>query len=311
MTAAETSELADRFRGALVGTAVGDALGAPMEGRIVVPARYLDSIEDDPPELRYTDDTAMTIGVAHSLVQSDGFDGAHMAATLASNYEKEPWRGYGAGPPQVFAMLARGLAWDQAASTLFGGEGSYGNGAAMRVAPVALHAYPNRHRAAEVAHLTALITHSHQEGIDGAIVQAVAVTSLLGADAADELAELPSALMSHVESSVFRSKLMFIDRHIGDRRLVELAEVLGTGIAAHASVPTALASFLSHPDSFAEAVKAAISLGGDTDTIAAMTGALAGAYLGFSAIPQSWRAVEGAEELSSLAESLAERRASS
>lgn len=300
-------ELTDKFRGAMVGTAVGDALGAPMEGRSRVPAEYLTSLQTSPPNLSYTDDTAMTIAVARSLIECEGFDGAHMAATLADGYENEPWRGYGAGPPRVFANLARGVPWDEAAASLFGGEGSYGNGAAMRVAPVALHAYPSQHGAAQIAHRTALLTHTHREGIDGAVVQAVATTALLGHNSPSEIA---SVVMSHVKSSVFQSKLMFIDRHIGDRPLNELAEVLGTGIAAHTSVPTALACFLAHAASFTDAIKAAISLGGDTDTIAAMTGALAGAHNGYSTIPETWRQVEGADDLVMMADALAERRQS-
>lgn len=276
-----------------------------MEGRNRVPADYLTTLEANPPNLAYTDDTAMTIGVARSLMECGDFDGAHMAETLAAIYESEPWRGYGAGPPRVFADLARGVPWNQPAATLFGGEGSYGNGAAMRVAPVALHAYPSQHRAAEIAHQTALITHTHREGIDGAVVQAVAVTALLAAST--NPTEIINVAMSHAESSVFRSKLMFIDRHIGGRRSNELADVLGTGIAAHTSVPVSIACFLAHPDDFAAALTTAISLGGDTDTIGAMTGALAGAYNGYSAIPETWRQVEGASELVTLADSMAER----
>ncbi len=277
-----------------------------MEGRDVVPASYLSSLDSTPPNLAYTDDTAMTIGVASSLLECGGFDGAHMARTLADDYEREPWRGYGAGPPRVFDSLSRGVPWDKAAASLFDGEGSYGNGAAMRVAPVALHAYPNQHRAAEIAQQTALITHTHLEGIDGAVVQAVAITALLRATSDNSPEELTRIAMSHVKSSVFRSKLMFIDRHIGERDPDEMADVLGTGIAAHASVPTALACFLASSASFSDSVKAAISLGGDTDTIAAMTGALAGARNGLTAIPENWQAVEGATELIALADALSE-----
>lgn len=100
---------------------------------------------------------------------------------------------------------------------------------------------------------------------------------------------------------------MFIDRHIGEWGPDEMADVLGTGIAAHASVPTALACFLANTDSFSDSVKTAISLGGDTDTIAAMTGALSGARNGLSAIPENWQGVEGAGELIALADALSEK----
>jgi poly(ADP-ribose) glycohydrolase ARH3 len=288
---------------------VGDALGAPTEGWASVPASHLDALER-PERLTYTDDTAMTIGVGRSLVECEGFDGEHMAESLATIYGREPWRGYGAGPPLVFARHRLGVPWDEAAASLFGGEGSYGNGAAMRVAPVALFTYPDTDRAAELAAKTAIITHTHPEAIDGAVIQAVATTTLLATTDPVDPSQVIRLLIGYVQTPVFQNKLRFVDRHIGDRPLTEQADVLGTGIAAHASVITALASFLTHPESFSDAVKAAISLGGDTDTIAAMTGALAGAHLGAEAIPAAWQNVEGADELTTLASHLYERHRS-
>lgn len=306
MTAVDADTLVDRFRGALVGTAVGDALGAPVEGQSHIPAAYLESLHDAT-DLTYTDDTAMTIGVARSLVEHGQFEGQHMAETLAEVYNREPWRGYGAGPPHVFRRLAQGIPWDRAARDLFDGQGSFGNGGAMRVAPVALHAFPSLQRTAELARLTASVTHTHALGLDGAAVQAVAVSAALQTMGPIHASELLSTLLDHVETTVFESKLRFIELNKGERSLDELADVLGTGIAAHASVPTAVASFLAHPDSFANAVRAAISLGGDTDTIGAMTGAIAGAAHGYTAIPDPWASMEGVDELISLADSLAGR----
>lgn len=301
-----TISLSDRYRGAMVGTAVGDALGAPTEGQASVPAAYLETL-DTHPNLSYTDDTAMTLAVARSLVDQGGFDGPHMAATLAAQFAADPFRGYGSGPPMVFFHLEQGVTWDQASEGLFDGTGSYGNGASMRVAPVALHTFPDLDAAAECAAQTALITHSHPEGIDGAVAQTVAIALLLGTETLD-----PQALIGTVRSSlktkVFRDKLSLLAQHAGDRDISELAGVLGTGVAAHASVVTALGCFLSSPDSFSGAIKTAVSLGGDTDTIAAMTGALAGAYLGMTAIPQPWQEVEGADELLGLADRLLRHR---
>jgi len=80
---------------------------------------------------------------------------------------------------------------------------------------------------------------------------------------------------------------------------------LGNGIEAFNSVPTAIYCFLSRPDSFAGAISGAISLGGDTDTIGAMTGAISGAYLGVDAIPGRWQdKLENHRYIAELAESL-------
>lgn len=297
-----------RYQGCLVGVAVGDALGAPMEGRALVTDGYLERLPADPGPMEYTDDTAMTIGVAESLTVRGGFEGAHMAATLAARFSAEPWRGYGDGPPEVFGKLERGVPWDQAATSLFGGTGSYGNGAAMRVAPIALFAHPDIETVAELARQSAIITHTHPEGIDGAVTQALALDYVLGLSPKEE--PVPSAMISHIRphlaSDRFHEKLEVVEWIATDRRTDELAS-LGSGITARTSVPTALACYLLHPNSFQEAIIAAISLGGDTDTIASMTGALIGAHLGLVAIPPSWRGVEGLDHLTALADQLARR----
>lgn len=287
----------------MLGTGVGDALGAPVEGHPLVSAGYLDSLDADPPRT-YTDDGAMTVGVAHSLIECGGFDGDHMAATLASTYEKEPWRGYGAGPPLVFHNLRAGMPWDRAASTMFGGSGSFGNGAAMRVAPVALFAHPDHDRVADHARHSAMITHTHPEGIDGAVAQAVAVSLVLESDATEqpEPARLASTLAEYMTTDVFRQRLARVPQVV--ERGTALAPSLGNGIAARDSVPTALGSFLRHPDSFRNALRTAIGLGGDADTIAAMAGALVGARVGVTGIPEKWRAVEHSDLFIQLADGL-------
>jgi poly(ADP-ribose) glycohydrolase ARH3 len=296
-------KLGDRFRGALLGTAIGDALGAPVEGIKQVPSSFLEEL-DHRRNLTYTDDTAMTLGVGRSLVEKGGFDGDHMAHTLAAGFAAEPWRGYGAGPPIVFARLHQGTSWEQAANALFNGAGSYGNGAAMRVAPIALFAYPDPALAAHLASQSAIITHSHPEGIDGAAIQAAALTVVLAAQGTIDQRALIDAVQPYAKTTIFQEKLSYLGETIPVRTPNQMVEVLGCGIAAHSSVITALACFLTNSDSFPQAIKAAIGLGGDTDTIAAMTGALSGGHLGLGAIPARWQQVEGADELTSLADAL-------
>lgn len=301
--------LRDKFRGALLGVAIGDALGAPFEGALSVDESAVAELEKEPGPLRYTDDTHMTLGVAESLLERQGFDGPHMAETFARNYAQEPWRGYGAGPPQIFQLLRQGISWDQAGRMLFGGRGSFGNGAAMRVAPVALVCFHDVEQMILVAQQQASITHAHEMGIEGAVLQASAVALLLpqlshvrvSGSAFTEL------LATRVNGSFYINQLEQIRELLPDARSRDVVSRLGNGIEAYQAVPAALYSFLSHSASFSKAVRFAIALGGDTDTIASMTGALSGAYLGESAIPRSWREnVEGAVRLRELADGLLE-----
>ena len=177
----------------------------------------------------------------------------------------------------------------------------------MRVAPVALFAAPDLGEVAELARDTARITHTHPEGIDGAVCQAVAVATVLDRPQTDP-ADIVAAARSHVETAVFHDALDTVEHSIGATDVGDIGESLGTGVAARASVPTALACFLLCRESIEHVVRTAISLGGDTDTIAAMAASLAGARHGLSAFPRAWKGVEGAGELTGLADAFAERR---
>lgn len=294
-----------KFRGALLGVAIGDALGAPFEGAATVSASQIAEVVAATGPLRFTDDTQMTLGVAESLVEQSGFDGAHMAAVFARNFAAEPWRGYGAGAAEVFRLIAAGVSWQDAAGRLFGGRGSFGNGAAMRAAPIGLVGCPRLPETVRLARQCARITHAHPLGIEGAVLQACAITLLLQF-AVDEL-DIPhflAMLKAPLESSAYGEKLDRIGQLLaGGRR--DQAWEFGNGVAAVEAVPSAVYAFLRTPASFTDVVTYAVSLGGDTDTIASMAGALAGAYLGEDAIPADWRArVEGAAQLQGMADCL-------
>jgi poly(ADP-ribose) glycohydrolase ARH3 len=152
----------------------------------------------------------------------------------------------------------------------------------MRVAPVGLRFHGDPEALVEQARRSAAPTHAHPLGVEGAVLLAGAAGLLVEAEAFDreaffdELARLPL-------SDPYREKLA-IARAVDASGL----GVLGNGIEALESVPTAVACFACSPDSYPEAVASAILLGGDTDTIAAMAGALSGAYLGEGAIPTEW-----------------------
>ena len=250
----DIERLSDRFRGALLGVAIGDALGAPLEGGSMRDRASLATWVSDPPHpLRYTDDTHMTIATASSLVECRGFDAEHMALAMAAQYEREPWRGYGAGPPHVFGEMRHGRRWEDAARELFGGTGSFGNGAAMRVAPIGLFHYQDPKRAAEVARAAAQITHAHPVGQDGAGIVAAAVAEILSlpADDALEPRRLVTRLRDHTSTRRFRD-LLDDAQSLGRADAHAVVKVLGNGIEAHRSVATALYAFLRHHDSFQE-----------------------------------------------------------
>jgi poly(ADP-ribose) glycohydrolase ARH3 len=301
-----TADRRGSFRGALLGAALGDSLGAAFEGRPRVDAEDFHRHAGSWAPLRHTDDTCMTLVLAESLIESGGeIDPESLVLSFARAHAEEPWRGYGAGPPRVFDLVRRGVGWRTAARSLFGGRGSLGNGGAMRVTAVGLIAYREPARAIELARLSAAVTHAHPLGQEGAALQALAVAEAVGSSGRplDARATL-DALHAHTPHPVLRRQL---ERASGLIDGGPIAGVLGNGVSAQEAVPAALTVFLRHPDTFADAIAAAVCLGGDTDTIASMTGALAGARLGADAIPVEWRdRLEDAERIRATADLLLE-----
>jgi len=295
-----------KFLGCLVGMAIGDALGAGWEGRGMSRSEDIVSLAEKLEQLIYTDDTHMTIGIAESLIESKGFNGEHMAQTFIKNYEAEPWRGYGPGPPRIFWMIKSGEAWYSAANRLYRG-GSFGNGSAMRVAPVGLLYSRNLEKLRKIAYQSSSITHSHELGKEGAALQSCAVALALNTPSDEEIdrEDFLSRLQNFIQDQLYKEKVAQIRELLGEQDKARVVAVLGNGIEAPRSVPTAIYCFLRQPQSYKDTVIYAISLGGDTDTIAAMAGAISGAYLAIEAIPSEWRAkLENREYIEALAEKL-------
>lgn len=288
---ADRPQMVDRVLGLLAGTAVGDGLGAPFEGRSSVPATALDRWIFSSQTLHHTDDTAMAMVLAEHLAHSGGIDQAVLASDFAVAWHQEPTRGYGGGAAQVLAAIADGSDWRQAAVSVFAG-GSWGNGAAMRVAPVAVVS-TSVPEAAELGRRSAEITHAHAHGRHGAALQAAAAHLALHSDPG-QLLDADAFLVDLadvVPSESWQEKLVRI-RALLERETTaeEAAEALGNGISALGSVPLAVFAFLRHTEAPEAAIRFAIRCGGDTDTIAAMTGALAGARHGYAGLPASWTA---------------------
>ena len=292
-----------KFIGSLVGTAIGDSLGARFEG-----SSGPQTVKEMGP--RYTDDTAMTIGVAESLIEHNGFDYWGMANRFISDYEREPWRRYGPGPPHIFRLMKSGrLGFGMLDRDIYPG-GSLGNGGAMRVSPVGLLYHDDPRPLREIAYHTAGITHSSESALEGAAVQACAVALAALADPRNiSKKEFLGALRMFTLPGPYQEKLKLVIRFLdGDVEKEEIAKALGNGVEALHSVPTAVYSFLANPG-FENAVGYAVGLGGDADTIGAMTGAIAGACYGLEGIPRHWlEKVENREYIEDLGKRLWETK---
>ena len=315
-----------KYRGALIGGAIGDALGRPWEARgDAAASRELSSLGryrrwrgwTGGPIGTITDDTQLSMCVAESICARGRMDPEDLARRFVE------WmpvaRGPGAATLEAVNALARGVAWDRA------GVASEGNGAAMRVAPLALLHPVDLESLRSDSALSAVITHATRMAVVSAIAQAFMVAWCLhrraGALTADTLrsellAGLGVALDGVSEDAVAESR----DDRPGRFRLSErLAEAIQMPFASPPdafeyfhngafvleSLPASLWCFLRHWDDPQQAILTAVSGGYDADTVAAMTGALVGALHGEDVFPASWvDELEYAAELRRLADSL-------
>lgn len=298
-----------KFLGAMVGSALGDAIG---ELAFAYPDKdLLCSKIHEATELRYTDDTAMAIGLAESLLEMGRIDQQHLGKTFSDNFDREPWRGYAPGPPTIFSEVKqRGFSYVLAAERLFGEEGSFGNGAAMRIVPVGLFFYDSKEIYDEAC-ASAQVTHAHPVGMDGAAVQAIAIAEALKLDPKGDfpLEEFTENLVRKSRTAEIYEKMRIVRDMVSQGAApASAADSIGRSVAVHESMPFALYAFLLNPASFEECIYCAILNGGDRDTLGAMAGAVSGAYLGIDAIPPGWREkLENRSYIESLAKDLMDR----
>lgn len=290
----------------LVGCAIGDALGNPFEMKPAISPSLTtwDGLfkaggtfwKGDAGQ--YTDDTLMSIALSKSIIQSSGFDPKDVANEYLNWYLSKNTRGIGITTAAALENLKLGYSWEQ--SGLISSR-SGGNGTAMRVAPIGL-AYRNKlNLVLKYAIEDAGITHNSLEPKMGSCAIALATAILTDRDVGTiAISSLLGNIISVLLDSKVKSKLQDVQKALHEKidPKVVLASI-GTSGYVPESVGAAFYCLLA-TSSFEDAVVMAVRGGGDTDTIAAMTGAMAGTYYGLDGIPEHYKSVENFDLLTSL-----------
>ncbi|MEU5885071.1 ADP-ribosylglycohydrolase family protein [Spirillospora sp. NPDC047279] len=265
----------------LAGLSTGDAFGDQF---FLHANRHLTAADFPSPPWEWSDDTEMACSVVSCLHQHGRIDQDVLASSFATRMDVG--RRYGAGALELLERVRDGHPWRVAAVESFGGNGSFGNGAAMRVAPLGAYYGGDPARAAAEATLQAEITHSHTEGIAGAV--AVAVAASLAAT--DDPGLLIEAALDHVPGTYVRRGLQRA-RGLDKATPAQAAQALGNGsrITAQDTVPFALWAATRHLDDYPAGVRACVAVGGDMDTTAAIVGGVITANTGIDGIPSDWR----------------------
>lgn len=277
----KTTALA-RAKRSLEGLSVGDAFGELFFSM----SPYGASKTTLPKGLwRWTDDTHMALSIVEILESHGHIDQDALAKAFARRFMAEPDRGYAGGAAALLQQLATGADWRDVSHRLFG-SGSYGNGAAMRVAPIGGYFCNDRERTAREAQLSAVVTHAHPEGQAGAV--AVAVAAALAAQAARPTGnEFLSETLKFVPESITRRQIQ-LTMEIPAEQLQEAAQKLGTGraVSAQDTVPFCLWSAAHHLEGFREALWWTAKGLGDRDTTCAIVGGIVA--LSAPEIPAAW-----------------------
>ncbi len=304
--------LRDKFRGAILGCFLGDAFGSGFEG--MDPDRVRFHIGNLSKKLarRCTDDTDMTLALAESIIQSGKIDPEDIANQFRLSCDLT--RGYAIGTIKAVLALRAGLKWHQVGRIVFE-NGSFGNGAAMRVSPVGLFYHHDLDGLQEAAIQQASITHIHPLGQWGAVMQACAVGLAVIQNPKESFRK--EDIIVYLREILWQGPIEYIkalnkiEEMLAQGKKLQAREVvqsLGNGVEAHFSVPSACYVAITYSPDFCDAVRAAISLGGDTDTIAGMVGAMVGAHVGEKDLPGKWiEQLEDGPRGRSFARSLADR----
>lgn len=269
----------DQILGCIIGGAIGDALGGPYEGQ----AGQV-TVDDSRPWV-LSDDTQLTLATCEAITDPAVVSPEAVANRFAEWYKAGRVTGMGASTLKALSELAAGAHWALAGRT---GEMAAGNGAAMRIAPLAFCLDPEVETDRHLIRYISRITHKNEEACIGALAMVMAIRAAAAAGSSRTASDL-ALLARQLPDSRVRDRLIELsayDPHTGPS---ELANRFGCSGYVAESVPLAIfcAQRVEHVP-FKHLLTGVVSAGGDTDTIASMTGQIAGTRLGLSSLPQVW-----------------------
>lgn len=290
MTLQHTDRL-ERAMESLIGLTVGDSLGQcffslpSSEAQAVLERQSLPQAP-----WYYTDDSEMSLSVLANLAHYQRIEQDALAQSFAQHYSYD--RAYGPAMHRALLRIREGEDWRTVAGSLFAGQGSYGNGAAMRVAPIGAYFAGDNQRVKAEAMRSAELTHAHPEAIAGAIAVAVAASIAWSWRGHTNLgfAAFLSQIVAEVPESEVRSRLLRAQAMEQVQSLDFPVMVLGAGheMAAHDTVPFALWCCAQSLDNYEEAIRLGLQGGIDKDTICAIIGGVVVGFSGKAAIPSAW-----------------------
>jgi ADP-ribosylglycohydrolase len=283
----------ERMQLSLDGLGLGDALGEMLSYRSENALRRLSENDVPAGPWFHTDDTEMAISIVAVLKSHGELVQDALARRFARRFERDPDRGYGKMTRIQLREINAGAKWREMAANAFGGQGSMGNGGAMRVAPLGAYFADDLAQCTDAARASALVTHTHPEGVAGTIAVAVAAAmawQLRGMSSAEYALKFFVEVLRYVPESKVRRGLLLASQTPVNVPVEAVAKAMGNGslVTAPDTVPLCLWMAAHHPRNFVEALGKTISAGGDCDTNAAIVGGIVALGAGREGIPTEW-----------------------
>jgi ADP-ribosylglycohydrolase len=277
----------------LEGLAIGDALGEMLCNRHdQAPGKIASNHLPAGPWL-HTDDTEMALSIVDVLGLYGCVHQEALARRFAWRFQNDPYRGYGSMTRRQLQEINAGGSWRQTAAAAFGGQGSMGNGGAMRVAPLGGYFADDLERVVNEARSTCVVTHTHPEGVAGTVAVAVAA-AIAWQERHQHDADRPrrflANVLAHTPASLVRDGLEGAAQLGPHVTPAAAAGVLGNGslVTAPDTVPFTIWCAARNLDSFSGAMQLTIAAGGDCDTNAAIVGGIVALAAGRDSIPGLW-----------------------
>lgn len=294
---AQMHQVREQIIGCIVGCAIGDAVGGIYEGR-----KPPINVAVDPANWRLSDDTQLTLATCEGIVAAGWPDPESIAEAFRRWYRAGRIQGVGASTLKALRDLDIGTHWALSGA---GGEQSAGNGAAMRIAPLAFFLDPGLEEERATIRHVSRITHRNDEAYVGALAVILAIRAGIAGEWSRNSSALHRVAQQLPDTNV-RDGLLEAAKMVHEPIAIAATELGASGYVAE-SVPFALFAVQRLADlGFGRLITEVVAAGGDTDTNAAIAGAVAGAILGQNQLPQDWvSALPERDEICGTAESLA------
>jgi ADP-ribosylglycohydrolase len=290
---ADHDERVGRMQLSLDGLVLGDALGEMLSYRSETALNRLVGNELPAGPWFHTDDTEMAISIVAVLKSHGELNQDALARRFARRFERDPDRGYGRMTRIQLREINAGAKWRETAANAFGGQGSMGNGGAMRVAPLGAYFADDLARCADAARDSALVTHTHPEGVAGTIAVAVAAALAWQLRAVSKSEFAPrffGEILRLTPESQVRRGILLASQTPAEVPFQDVARSLGNGslVTAPDTVPFCIWMAAHHSRHFVEAIGKTITVGGDCDTNAAIVGGIVALSAGRTSLPNEW-----------------------